>query len=127
MELDRRALLIGVGGAAAASGPAANSNGSFHVSCTFSHRLKDDPIVFPRGPGQSHMHDFFGSRSTNASSSNASIKKSDTSCIRTNTRASKTDRSAYWVPALYVGKKVVNATRSMPSLLSKTTRRLKNP
>ena len=31
-----------------------------------SHRLPDDPIVYPGLPGASHMHSFFGSRVTNA-------------------------------------------------------------
>ena len=38
----------------------------FLADCPFSHRLPDDPIVFPGLPGASHMHSFFGSRVTNA-------------------------------------------------------------
>lgn len=38
----------------------------FLADCSYSHRLPDDPIVFPGMPGASHMHNFFGSRVTNA-------------------------------------------------------------
>ena len=38
----------------------------FNAACTYSHSLKDDPIVFPGLPGASHMHSFIGNRSTDA-------------------------------------------------------------
>ena len=38
----------------------------FIVTCAFSHTAPDDPIVFPGEPGQSHQHDFFGNRATDA-------------------------------------------------------------
>ena len=44
---------------------AAATSGSFVTQCDFSHRLPDDPIVFPGQPGASHSHDFTGNRSTN--------------------------------------------------------------
>ncbi|MBB5867109.1 hypothetical protein F4553_000488 [Allocatelliglobosispora scoriae] len=68
----------------------------FNASCVYSHSFKDDPIVFPGLPGASHMHSFFGNRSTNANTTTASL--------RANTAAScgpVGDPSAYWIPTLY--------------------------
>jgi hypothetical protein len=76
--------------------------GWFHTDCSFANRAPDDPIVFPRGPGASHSHDFIGPKVT-AFSTNESIRKGLTTCVRTNTPFSTSDRSAYWVPTLYVG------------------------
>ncbi|MDI1465192.1 DUF1996 domain-containing protein [Catellatospora sp. KI3] len=68
----------------------------FNAACVYSHSLKDDPIVAPGLPGASHMHSFFGNRSTNASSTTASL--------RANTASScgpVGDPSSYWIPTLY--------------------------
>ncbi len=68
--------------------------GSFHVRCTFSHALGDDPIVHPGQPGVSHLHDFFGNVSTDASSTLASMRSASTLCQVPG------DTSGYWSPAL---------------------------
>gem|GEM_PF-977597 len=65
------------------------------VSCTYSHSLKDDPIVFPGQVGASHLHDFTGAKTTNAFSTFTSLRAGGTTC------AMPGDKSAYWVPALY--------------------------
>ena len=68
----------------------------FNASCTYSHSRKDDPIVFPGLPGASHMHSFFGNRSTDANSTaDTLLANAGTSC------APAPDLSAYWVPTLY--------------------------
>ncbi|MFN2590263.1 MAG: hypothetical protein ABR518_05795, partial [Actinomycetota bacterium] len=36
------------------------------VICGYDHSLEDDPIVSPNQPGAAHLHDFFGSHSTDA-------------------------------------------------------------
>jgi hypothetical protein len=95
-------ILLGDSGASARSGKLGNNNGSFHVYCGLTHRANDDPIVFPRGPGMSHSHDFFGPRGLDAFSTNASIRKAGTSCRRDYVK-DVTDHSAYWVPTLYQG------------------------
>jgi hypothetical protein len=69
--------------------------GLFKTKCTLSHHGPHDPIVFSGKPGRSHLHDFFGNRSTDAFSTVASLKAAGTTCGR------KTDRSAYWTPTLY--------------------------
>jgi hypothetical protein len=63
--------------------------------CRFSHRAKDDPIVFPRNPGASHSHDFYGNKSTNAFSTYSSLLGKGTTCQL------QGDTAAYWVPTLY--------------------------
>jgi hypothetical protein len=70
-------------------------DGQFASPCRFSHRLPDDPIVFPRRHGASHSHDFFGATTTNADSTRASMLRGGTTCRRPR------DRAGYWVPTLY--------------------------
>lgn len=91
-------------------GPVGTNIGAFEAVCSFSHRLSDDPIVFPRGPGASHPHDFFGATSTNAMSTPESILASATTCLRWDAPDRTTDRSAYWVPTLYVNNLPVKAS-----------------
>jgi hypothetical protein len=74
----------------------------FAVACAFSHTNHDDPIVFPGRAGLSHQHTFFGNRTTNASSTPASLRASgQTSC------SLRADTAAYWVPTLFVGSEAV--------------------
>jgi hypothetical protein len=70
---------------------------NFIESCRFSHRAKDDPIVFPGKPGASHDHTFVGARTTSASSTFGSLRSGSTSCTRAD------DTAAYWMPTLYQG------------------------
>jgi hypothetical protein len=54
----------------------------------------DDPIVFPGESGASHLHDFFGNRSTDADSTYRSMRDGSTTC------SFSADTSGYWSPAL---------------------------
>lgn len=82
--------------------PAAHGNGFFRSKCTYSHTLDDDPILMPKMPGQSMVHEFFGNPTTHAASTAAQLRASHgTSCV------APADTSAYWLPALYEnGKRV---------------------
>jgi hypothetical protein len=83
------------------------ANANFISKCTYSHSAPDDPIVYPRQPGASHPHDFFGNRSTNASSTYASLRgASSTTCELDG------DSAAYWTPALYDSGRLVAPTRA---------------
>ena len=88
------------------------------VACGFSHRSHDDPIVYPRQPGRSHDHTFFGNRSTDAFSTPASLRAAGrTTC------GQSADRAAYWAPTLFVGRRAV-----VPAVLVATyTRRTSIP
>ncbi len=66
---------------------------SFVVRCRLSHEASDDPILLPGKPGASHLHSFFGNRTTNASSSFASLSGRQTSCDDSG------DTASYWLPA----------------------------
>ena len=70
---------------------------AFVVSCQFSHRSSDDPIVHHGNPGASHEHDFFGNTSTNAASTARSLSRGSTTCNES------ADRAAYWLPTLKGG------------------------
>ena len=75
----------------------------FNASCKASHRLPDDPIVFPGMAGASHMHTFLGNSSTSATSTNESLfVNTDSSCQPAG------DHSAYWIPTLYDGDQAID-------------------
>jgi hypothetical protein len=67
----------------------------FVVSCPFSHRLPDDPIVYPDKPGASHLHDFFGNTAVDAFSTYSALRRAPTTCSRNG------DTAAYWMPTAY--------------------------
>ncbi len=73
----------------------AQVTGEFRSDCATSHRGPDDPIVYPGQPSATQLHDFFGNRTTNATSSEDSLLAGDSNC------APAADHSAYWVSTLY--------------------------
>jgi hypothetical protein len=70
----------------------------FNASCTISHDLPDDPIVFPKMAGASHLHSFMGNHSTNA---DTLLANTGSSCKPIE------DHSAYWIPTLLENGKAV--------------------
>ncbi len=98
MAWTRVTTLAAAATVAAVGAPTASAGapGSYFLSlCQFSHRAADDPIVLPRAPGFSHDHSFVGNVTTNAFSTDASLRKAGTSCTP------QADTSAYWAPTLY--------------------------
>jgi hypothetical protein len=77
------------------TGADALTDAGFSFRCFFSHRLPDDPIVYPGLPGQSHMHEFFGNETTDASSTPDTLRGGPTNCTI------DSNSSGYWVPTLY--------------------------
>jgi hypothetical protein len=88
----------------AAAGSEAVRVAEFLAECPYTHRLPDDPIVYPGLPGASHMHSFFGSRVTNAHTDVTDLVGSATTC------APAVDTSSYWVPTLYRNDQSVEPT-----------------
>jgi hypothetical protein len=84
------ALVLALGTA-----PAFADSPGWITKCPYSHTSKDDPIVYPGRQGAAHVHDFFGSRSTNHASTYNSMIASATTC------GTPEDKAGYWVPALY--------------------------
>jgi hypothetical protein len=74
---------------------------NFVGACTFSHRLMDDPIVFPGRPGASHDHSFVGNTSTNAFSTLRSLRRASSTCRRNG------ETAAYWMPTLFLDGQAV--------------------
>jgi len=72
--------------------------GRFVVECDYSHSRPDDPIVYPRAPGASHLHDFFGATDVTAFSRAADLVGGDTTC------ETQQDTASYWAPALLDGE-----------------------
>ncbi|UQU66577.1 DUF1996 domain-containing protein [Couchioplanes caeruleus] len=75
--------------------PGAVRVAEFLADCPASHRLPDDPIVFPNMPGASHMHSFFGSETTKASTTVTDLLNANSNCNPS------VDKSAYWIPTFY--------------------------
>jgi hypothetical protein len=76
----------------------------FVADCPLSHRLPDDPIVFPGLPGASHSHDFFGNHATDAHSDYEELNGATGNCDPAE------DISSYWVPTMYRNNNVVVPT-----------------
>jgi hypothetical protein len=74
---------------------AASASPGWVIKCPYSHSNMDDPIKYPRQQGVSHLHDFYGSNSTNYLSTYISMIGSSTTC------GTGDDKSGYWAPALY--------------------------
>jgi hypothetical protein len=72
------------------------AHGSFSMVCPADHSAPDDPIVHPGQPGASHLHDFYGNRSTDAFSTEASMRAATTTC------PVGADTAGYWSPAGYL-------------------------
>jgi len=92
-------LLVGTLAGASPASAGIEPDGSeeqagFGVVCGFSHRAKDDPIVFPDRPGMAHSHDFIGNRRTNAFSTYEDMVGNPSTCDRAG------DDAAYWFPTL---------------------------
>jgi hypothetical protein len=86
-----------------ATQPSAQASSPGWISiCSYTRSLTDDPIMAPGMAGMSHLHDFFGSRTTNADSTLASMRASGTSCGTTG------DTAGYWAPSLYRGGIKIN-------------------
>lgn len=90
----RRTLLIIASVALVALGATPVQAQSVKIECDASHSAPDDPIVFPGQPGAAHLHEFFGNRSTNASSTYPSMVGKATTCPFAG------DTAGYWMPAL---------------------------
>ncbi len=93
--------------------------GAFYSFCEFSHRSNDDPIVFPGKKGAAHSHDFFGATTLDQNSTNESIKQGGTTCVRSDDGFERnkvgSNRSAYWIPTLYVNDQPVQSLKSSSS------------
>ena len=97
------AALLGASLTAARPSPASATSASaavvrvaeFVADCPYSHRLPDDPIIYPGLPGASHMHSFFGSVVTNAGTKLADLQNGGSTCNPA------VDKSSYWTPTLY--------------------------
>jgi hypothetical protein len=97
------------------------------VPCRFSHRNQDDPIVFPRQPGRSHDHTYFGNRSTNSFSTLASLRRHRrTSCGAGfgPSRRTRDGSPAYWAPTLFVGGRAVRPIGLLAHYVRRTYRRV---
>jgi hypothetical protein len=85
------------------SAPPAFASARFHIECPFHHLKPDDPIVYPGQPGASHLHAFFGNKSTDAFSTYRSLLHAGTNC------GLRGDKGAYWMPAVYKNGNLIRA------------------
>ncbi|MEM7640407.1 MAG: DUF1996 domain-containing protein [Pseudomonadota bacterium] len=67
------------------------------IYCVISHFSYDDPIIFPDGPGQAHLHMFWGNTATDAFTTSDSILSSGAgSC-----EGGVDYRVGAWIPAVF--------------------------
>ncbi len=88
------AFLTALALAPAASAASRDHGASFAVTCDFSHRAHDDPIVHFGHQGGAHGHDFFGNTSTGFDSTYQGMVASTTTCSRPE------DTAGYWIPTV---------------------------
>ncbi len=81
-------------GAPSARGEAVGE-GAANVSCSFSHRLPDDPIIYPGRPGIAMSHDFFGHTTTTGNTTAEDLYTEHSS-----TCENAADNTSYWAPSL---------------------------
>jgi hypothetical protein len=74
--------------------PSRADEGAWVLQCRYTRSLTDDPIVHPRMPGMSHLHDFIGNATVNAFSTYRSMLAGATTCP-------EGDTAGYWVPAVF--------------------------
>lgn len=91
-------MMLGLAVPAAQADPGDDTDVLWQMLCPIDHFGPDDPIVFPGQPGDSHMHSFYGSTTTNANSTAASLLAAPSTCGR---NMQTSDHSAYWIPSLY--------------------------
>lgn len=77
--------------------------GQFRLLCTVSHFATEDPVVHPGEPGAGHLHMFFGNIEADADSTGESLLSSGASTCQ----GGALNRSAYWLPAMVDGDRVV--------------------
>jgi Domain of unknown function (DUF1996) len=97
----------GLGGPRDAGSSGGGGLATFRILCASSHIAPDDPIVHPNMAGMSHLHQFLGNRTTNATSTAQSLRGQATTC------SAPTDSSAYWVPMLYQNGAAVPAQSAL--------------
>jgi hypothetical protein len=74
----------------------------FNATCGYSHSHPDDPIIFPGMPGASHLHSFLGNDSADAYTTTGTLlANAGTTC------RPAPDLSAYWIPTLFAGDRVI--------------------
>jgi hypothetical protein len=79
--------------------------GAFRFLCGPGQILPDDPVVYPGRPGASHLHQFYGNTSVNASTyTYASLRAGGQSTCMTGGDGPAPNRSGYWVPLMLDGK-----------------------
>ncbi len=96
------------------SAPNTVTHHEFQATCSQNHSEQSDPIVYPKKAGVSHMHTFMGSTTTNPDTTTKSLLAGDTSCANT------FDHSAYWVPSLYDGDKLVTGGNDLETIYYKS-------
>lgn len=79
--------------------------GRFVIRCGYSHTLSDDPIVHFGLPGASHLHDFYGNVTENASSTIDTMLGQATTC------KTAADPSGYWTPTAFINGAQVKPIR----------------
>ena len=85
----------------------ASGSAGWLLKCAFVSSAPDDPIVHAGMPGMSHLHDFYGNKSTKAMSTYHSMTQAPSNCT-------SGDTAGYWTPALYRNGVKINPAGTSP-------------
>lgn len=75
---------------------AAGGEAKFRTHCNWAFNAYEDPIVFPKQHGVSHLHTFFGNTGMNGDSTYESLRTTGNSTCG----GGKINRSGYWYPSV---------------------------
>lgn len=96
------ATLLGCSTPSSTDNPTSGTQqGGIASQCDFTHRDAIDPIRFPNGGGESHLHDFFGVNGVRANLSIDYLFSQNKTCDAAG------DHSSYWVPTMFEGGREV--------------------
>jgi hypothetical protein len=78
--------------------------GAFRFICGAGPLKYDDPIAYPKQPGKSHLHQFYGNVKIDAYSTFESLRHSGDGTCGTDGKGHAVNRSGYWIAAMLDGK-----------------------
>lgn len=89
------------------------SDAVWQVKCPYVGSNRDDPIVFPRQPGASHRHDYFGTPA-DAFTTTTSLLATPSRCAfgANSFKAEPDDHAGYWAPAILHKRKPIDMSRA---------------
>ncbi len=90
------AMVVACGGSSSTTIDDGHNSGMIAITCRFTERAEVDPIRAGDMTATPHLHDFFGPTRIDNTTDAVALLQQENSCL------SNGDRSAYWVPTMFV-------------------------